>query len=372
MAALDWHDAAHYDRASALPCRHCGSPTLLRDDQRRPAHKVCAETSTTPTAAVAAPVPAGTGTAFLPTAQESPMDWQRALSAAHHAAERGLAVFPLARTKRPAIPSPHPKGTPCRGECGRFGHGVLDATTDHQVIDAMFGRASWATAYGIACGRAPHHLIGLDLDVKDGQDGIADLTALAEQHHFTMPATATVATPSGGLHHWLVAPPGARIVNSVKAVAPGIDVRGVAGYLVGPGSLGERGRYLFAPGTNPDTIAPAPDGLLALLTPKPTPAVLPDPDRLRQGIRKQGAYAKAVIEREAAKVAATKQPGRGRQLFASSAALGVHVAAGTVTEDVAFDALLSAGLSTGLPHPECERTIRRGFAKAAGTLRPAA
>ncbi|MFJ5922728.1 hypothetical protein ACIQF6_08985 [Kitasatospora sp. NPDC092948] len=43
MAALDWRDARHYDRTRTLSCRWCGHPTPLRDEQRRPAHKVCAE-----------------------------------------------------------------------------------------------------------------------------------------------------------------------------------------------------------------------------------------------------------------------------------------------------------------------------------------
>ncbi|MFC8454326.1 bifunctional DNA primase/polymerase [Kitasatospora sp. NPDC057223] len=300
-------------------------------------------------------------------------DWRRALAAAHHAAQRGLAVFPLTRSKKPAVPSPHPpeKRSECHGACGRFGHGVHDATTEPALIERLFRTAAWATGYGIACGRAPHWLVGLDLDVKHGLDGVADLRRLEQVHGFTTPATATVATPSGGLHHWLTAPADARFPNSAGKVAPGIDVRGPAGYLVGPGSLGESGPYRFAPGTDPGTIAPAPPELLALLTPAPVAVSLPDPEKLRQSIRRQGAYAKAVLEREAAKVAATRHPGRGRQLFASAAALGAHIAAGTVPEALAFDALLHAGQSTGLPHTECERTIRRAFAKAAGTLRAA-
>ncbi|MEE1788960.1 hypothetical protein PUR71_39580 [Streptomyces sp. SP17BM10] len=42
-AFLDWHDARHFDRTGDRPCRWCGRPTPLRDDQRRPSHKVCAE-----------------------------------------------------------------------------------------------------------------------------------------------------------------------------------------------------------------------------------------------------------------------------------------------------------------------------------------
>lgn len=69
-----------------------------------------------------------------------------ALAHALSAAERGLAVIPLARTKLPALRSPHrdaPASEPfaCRGECGRFGHGVHDASTDPDRVRALFAAA---------------------------------------------------------------------------------------------------------------------------------------------------------------------------------------------------------------------------------------
>lgn len=91
-----------------------------------------------------------------------------ALAHALSAAERGLPVFPLSSTKLPALRSPHrgePEPVLCRGECGRPGHGVHDATTDLTGVRTLFAAAPWATGYGIACGRPPHHLIGIDLDV---------------------------------------------------------------------------------------------------------------------------------------------------------------------------------------------------------------
>ncbi|WP_033820922.1 bifunctional DNA primase/polymerase, partial [Kitasatospora sp. MBT63] len=115
-------------------------------------------------------------------------DWHHALAAAQFAAARGLQSFPLARSKRPAIPSPHPRDPHCRGACGRLGHGVHDATTDPERLRELFEAAPWATAYGIACGRPPHHLIGLDLDVKHGADGPGNLRNLATRHQFHIPA----------------------------------------------------------------------------------------------------------------------------------------------------------------------------------------
>ncbi|WP_327296548.1 bifunctional DNA primase/polymerase [Streptomyces sp. NBC_01197] len=193
-----------------------------------------------------------------------------ALTQALSAAELGLPVIPLSRTKLPAIPSPHHgEAAPvrCRGACGRTGHGVHDATADPTAVHALFAAAPWATGYGIACGRPPHHLIGIDLDTKAETDSTAALQRLALKHLFAIPATVTVLTPSGGSHLWLTGPPDRVVPNSVSRLAPGIDVRGAGGYLVGPGSLTAHGVYRLAPGAAHLAPAPCPRALLRLLTP---------------------------------------------------------------------------------------------------------
>ncbi|MFC9748917.1 bifunctional DNA primase/polymerase [Streptomyces niveus] len=216
-----------------------------------------------------------------------------ALAYALSAAESGFPVIPLSPTKLPALRSPHrdESGTgvihPCRGECGLPGHGVHDATTDPAGVRALFAAAPWATGYGIACGRAPHHLIGVDLDItptgrtrtagtesgstsapaEPTPDSVAALQQLAFQHLFTLPETVVVLTPSGGRHIWLSGPAGVTVPNSAGRLAPGIDVRGAGGYLVGPGSVTARGAYRLAPGSAGLTPAPCPRALLRLLTP---------------------------------------------------------------------------------------------------------
>ncbi|WP_371548098.1 bifunctional DNA primase/polymerase [Streptomyces sp. NBC_00554] len=196
-----------------------------------------------------------------------------ALAHALSAAERGLAVIPLSRTKLPALRSPHrtdPAGLPvCHGECGRFGHGVYDASTDPRRIRALFAAAPWATGYGIACGLPPYHLIGIDLDTKSGTESSAALRELALRHLFTIPETVVILTPSGGRHLWLSGPPDVAVPNSASRLAPGIDVRGAGGYLVGPGSRTEHGAYSTAPGTAHFAPAPCPPALLRLLLPPP-------------------------------------------------------------------------------------------------------
>ncbi|WP_330458718.1 bifunctional DNA primase/polymerase [Streptomyces sp. NBC_00820] len=198
-----------------------------------------------------------------------------ALAHALSAAERGLAVIPLSRTKLPALRSPHRgehRPAPCHGECGRFGHGVYDASTDPVRIRALFAAAPWATGYGIACGLPPHHLIGIDLDTKSGTDAAASLRELALRHLFTIPETVVVRTPSGGSHLWLTGPPYVIVPNSAGRLAPGIDIRGAGGYLVGPGSRTAHGVYTTAPGTAHLAPAACPPALLRLLAPPPRPA----------------------------------------------------------------------------------------------------
>jgi hypothetical protein len=283
-------------------------------------------------------------------------DHTRALHAALLTAARGLPVIPLSRTKLPAVRSPHRDehpATACRGECGQPGHGVHDATTDPARIRALFGLAPWATGYGIACGLAPYHLIGLDLDVKHGFDGVTALYALAETHGFAVPQTVTVLTPSGGRHLWFTAP--GPVPNSVGRLAPGIDVRGAGGYVVGPGSRTVAGRYLLAPGTGHHLLTEAPPQLLRLAVPPPAP---PRPA--------QSAAPRHPAEKRAAAlvrfVLDSREGERNGRLFwaacrAYDAGLG----------DALAPALVTAAVHTGLSEREAAATVA-----SAGRLRASA
>ncbi|MFF3938738.1 bifunctional DNA primase/polymerase [Streptomyces phaeofaciens] len=270
-----------------------------------------------------------------------------ALAHALSAAERGLAVIPLSRTKLPALRSPHrdqQDGPRCHGECGRPGHGVHDASTDPARIRALFDAAPWATGYGIACGLPPHHLIGIDLDTKTGTDSTTALRELALNHLFTIPPTIVVITPSGGRHLWLTGPPDVVVPNSAGRLAPGIDIRGAGGYLVGPGSRTDRGRYTTAPGTDHLAPAPCPRALLRLL--------LPPPPRTRNPV--------------AGAAPATGAHGRGLVQFVLAAHAGqrntrLFWAACRAYEDgigeALTDALVQAAVHTGLTDREARSTV---------------
>ncbi|MEU1782042.1 bifunctional DNA primase/polymerase [Streptomyces abikoensis] len=276
-----------------------------------------------------------------------------ALKYALAAADKGLAVFPLSRTKLPAVRSPHrnEKGAAqrCRGECGRIGHGVHDATTDPSAIRSLFTAAPWATGYGIACGRPPHHLIGIDLDVKHGQDGITAFADLTDAHGFAVPSTVTVQTPSGGQHRWFSGPADAHVPNSVGKHAPGIDVRGSGGYLVGPGSLTTAGRYVLAPDSPQLPAARVPQQLHTLLvpaTPRPTP-------RGSAGI--SGTRAAALV-RFVLEATPGGKEGTGRNDRLYWAACRAYESAGPDADGIAA-ALVDAAVHVGLPEAEARATV---------------
>ncbi|MET9433609.1 bifunctional DNA primase/polymerase [Streptomyces sp. NPDC006551] len=273
-----------------------------------------------------------------------------ALAYALSAAERGLPVLPLSATKLPAVPSPHrrdPRPARCRGECGLPGHGVHDATTDPAAVRALFAAAPWATGYGIACGRPPHHLIGVDVDVTPPLDSppgasphlTAELRHLALTHLFTIPPTVTVLTPSGGRHLWLTGPPDVVVPNSASRLAPGIDIRGAGGYLVGPGSVSTRGAYRLAPGAANLAPAPCPRALLTLLAP-PTPPTRPH--------RAGPPHGEGLIHF----VRTAHEGQRNTRLFWAACRAYENGLGDTLTE-----ALTSAAIHTGLPEHEARATI---------------
>ncbi len=130
-------------------------------------------------------------------------------------AAMGFAVFPLeANGKRPAI----------------------DAWRKKASADAKQIRRWWCDP---VTGWERNHNIGvtggtfLDVDRKHGVDG-GDALADLLKNHGDLPATIRVQTPSGGEHFYFKGDPNIR--NSAGRLGPGLDIRGVGGYVVGPGS----------------------------------------------------------------------------------------------------------------------------------------
>jgi hypothetical protein len=138
------------------------------------------------------------------------------LNAALELAEAGFHVFRLRpNTKFPVAKWPQ------------------EATNDPARV-----RELWADGapYNIGLATGPSGLAVLDLDRKNGNDGVAGFRRLCEAHGTSirdLPPTISVATASGGAHVYYRG----RAGNSAHKLAPGIDTRGEGGYVVGPGSL---------------------------------------------------------------------------------------------------------------------------------------
>lgn len=106
---------------------------------------------------------------------------------------------------------------------------TMAATSDQATVRA-WKQMQPLSNYGVACGEP---LSVLDLDVKKGDDGVLAMMNFCRDLDIPMPEDGfTVRTTTGGLHVYVSA-----LLPTATGWLPGGDVRGVGGYVVGPGSL---------------------------------------------------------------------------------------------------------------------------------------
>jgi hypothetical protein len=172
-------------------------------------------------------------------------------AAAYACSRLGFRVFPL-RTDT---------GTPV------FTEWPERATTDFAQIQGWWTGNYAPCGVGIATGPESGIWV-LDIDVKDA-DGFGSLRDLARKHGGTVndfTSTMTVRTPSGGAHVYFkwdeASASEGGIRNSSKHLAPGLDVRGIRGYVRAP----EVGAYrlIERDGRKITTVRHAPEWLIPL------------------------------------------------------------------------------------------------------------
>jgi hypothetical protein len=154
-------------------------------------------------------------------------------------ARRGLWVFPCRpRDKLPATP-----------------HGFKDATTDADIIEQWW-RQEPECNIGIATGQRSGVFV---VDV-DGEDAEAELRKLEAQHG-ALPATVESITARGRHLYfaWAAEHP---VRNTAGKIAPGVDTRGEAGYVLAPPSVHRTGRVYAWSVDSGGAFAPAPQWLL--------------------------------------------------------------------------------------------------------------
>ena len=300
------------------------------------------------------------------------------LTSALTAADHGWPVFPL----RPGGKVPALHGlTDCdhTGACASGHQGWEQrATTDPARI-----RAAWtAGPFNIGLATGPAGLVVVDLDtakpddtppadwdmpgVRDGQDVLA---VLADLHGQAVPVdTFTVATPSGGLHLYFLAPTvGEPLRNTQGKLGWKVDTRAHGGYVVAPGSRTPHGVYRVVV-DEPPTELPA--WLADLLQPAPLPAAPAAP--VVVGRDRRTRYLECAVRAEAVKVGDAPKGQRNSTLFTAAFALGQLVAGGELSAvDVEAALLTAAGrhIAVGaFNERQARATIASGIAK--GAVRP--
>ena len=151
------------------------------------------------------------------------------LPAALDYAAKGYPVFPallINGEKKPLVKWG-------KGEDGNSDLTKRRATTDPETIRAWWAR--WPLAMiGMPTG-TPSGVVALDVDRKNGVDGLANLRRVGIDPYSLSPIIAV--TPSGGLHFFFRASAEERLKNSAGLLAEGVDIRGDGGYIVLPPSL---------------------------------------------------------------------------------------------------------------------------------------
>ena len=181
-------------------------------------------------------------------------------------------------------PGKHPHG-------GGWQH--TNATSDHATIAVWISQhpnANFAVITGV-------DTVVLDLDIRPGKDGVAELAALEAKAGQGLPATVTVLSGSGtgAKHLYFKIPQDVAKLQKPKGTTA-IDFQRSRQAVIVPGSLHESGNfYRFAPGLSPDEVEVAnlPDWILALMqknaaTTRTTTTITDDIGRLFDELHKIG------------------------------------------------------------------------------------
>lgn len=260
----------------------------------------------------------------------------------------------------------------CYGKCGQEGHGLYDATSDLDTITRW-----WTENPGANIGQ-PAHGNGyriLDVDPKSGGD-----ESFEKLHTYVLDRTGfdlmdTLIQNTGAFQpgrrgmHLLYSGTGDGIPSKTKpfgADMPGLDTRGVGGYIVTWPSLHISGvKYEYLDWLHEP--APWPTILTDLLNPPKVAAKV-------QPIRQRGTtagYAEAALDKELAIVRAAEVGTRNDTLNVAAFNLGQLVGGGQLSESTVQDELLSAATSIGLGTIEALKTINSGITSGMGAPRHA-
>lgn len=228
------------------------------------------------------------------------------------------------------------------------------ATTESAQIEEWF-RDFPEARVGLICGERSGITV-LDVDRKDGKDGLATLRALGFDPMGMSPVTTQ--TPSGGLHLFFKFDP--RLKNWAGKLGLALDTRNTGGFVLAPGSWKDGARYEVVGAPLGSVELPAfPESLIPELEPEREPV-----EPVAEATDDQRRWAAERLARWAGELA-EMAPETGRNGYLNSAAYwaGGAAAHGFITEDQAREALQAAARECGLKSREFRATFRSGFRK---------
>lgn len=234
--------------------------------------------------------------------------------------------------------------TPMNGKIPRLkGWSKADKPTLDQVVQ-------WSTRWNL--GFRTGAVSGVVIIDDDSQDGTATLG-------LKLPPTVTVRTGSGKKHFYFKHP-GERIRNSVKGIAPLVDVRGDGGVAAYVGSIHpDTGKaYEWVEGRSPSEIelAELPAHVLELIRKK---------GRAKGGDKKpkskRDRQAKAALARVEELVRTAPEGQRNDTLNSGAFKLGTLMEGGGLDRQEVEEALRRAAADAGLGAEEIESTLRSGI-----------
>jgi hypothetical protein len=211
------------------------------------------------------------------------------------------------------------------------------AVRGREAAVALLARFGHANAYGCAMGHAAG-VFALDIDVRTG--GKEWFLANEER----LGQGLAHRTRSGGIHLFFRMPAGFEVRNSASKLAPGVDVRGEGGYVVGAGSPG----YTVA---REGEIPECPEWLLeALMALKPKPVDLAalagtsagDVLAAAELVGDGTVYGLAALKRAVAAIVGAEEGTKHDTLNKEAFGVGGLVSGGEVAEAVAVAALDAA------------------------------
>jgi len=200
-------------------------------------------------------------------------------------------------------------------------------------------------------------MVVIDCDVKDGKNGVAAFHSFCAAHHIDLSSAFVVETPSTGLHFYFRTE--THFGNSSGSLPAGIDVRGLGGYVIGPGATLPGGRsYRIIAGTW-NTIPALPDALAALLrekqsvvssVPLDSATGLPlasDASLVTVTDRNREYAAKALADESSIVAAMIPGMGRNNQLNTSAHSMGTLAGNGSIEAQTVAVALIDAATRNG-------------------------